>query len=395
MKFAVISHVLPPASSGQSVVLSRLLRELPPDEYCLLSRQVPTAGAQSPDVMSPLPAVTARLPAPPTMAPALAGPARVAHLLRQARSTVRAVRAHGSEAIVACSGELYDIPASYLASRWLGLPFYAYLFDDYVLQWTSRGKRLFARAAEAAAIRGAAGVVVPNEFLADVYRRRHGVAPTIVRNPFDPAHAAEPSPRPPQRATDGLQVVFTGSVYHAHFDEFRRLAAALAELPGAHLHVYTAQDPEVFRRERIVGPVTVHPQVTPGDAAAIQRGADVLFLPLGFSSPIPEVVRTAAPGKLGDYLRAGTVVLAHAPPDSFVAHWFRRRGCGLLVDRPDAAALTAALRRLREEPGLRDDLAGAARGCAEEFSVEAARGALFDLLRRGGHGARRPTHGVG
>jgi glycosyltransferase involved in cell wall biosynthesis len=286
---------------------------------------------------------------------------------------------------VACSGELYDIPASYQASRWLGLPFHAYLFDDYVHQWTEPGKRRFARAAEWFVMRGAAGVIVPNEFLADEYRRRHGVEPTIVRNPYDPIHDDIPQDEgegaaPEAGPSEALRIVFTGSIYHAHFEEFRRLSQALESIPGARLHVYTAQDPQVFRDGGIDGALTVHPQVSPAEAAAIQRGADVLYLPLGFSSSIPEVMRTSAPGKLGDYLRAGRAVLAHVPADSFVAHWFRSKRCGLLVDRPDAAALRAALLRLRDEAGLRAELAAAARDCAREFSVEASRRAFLGLL---------------
>ena len=39
MKFALISQVLPPSWSGQAIVLYRLLQNLRPDDYCLLSRQ--------------------------------------------------------------------------------------------------------------------------------------------------------------------------------------------------------------------------------------------------------------------------------------------------------------------------------------------------------------------
>src|SRR5438876_3098441 len=38
MKLVVLSHSLPPSPSGQAVVLYRLLKDLNPNEYCLLSR---------------------------------------------------------------------------------------------------------------------------------------------------------------------------------------------------------------------------------------------------------------------------------------------------------------------------------------------------------------------
>src|SRR5947209_47570 len=36
-KFTLVSHVLPPSPSGQAIVLYRLLRDLDPANYCLIS----------------------------------------------------------------------------------------------------------------------------------------------------------------------------------------------------------------------------------------------------------------------------------------------------------------------------------------------------------------------
>jgi hypothetical protein len=48
--------------------------------------------------------------------------------------------------------------------------------------------------------------------------------------------------------------------------------------------------------------VVRHPHIPQSRVAAILRQADVLFLPLAFRSPIQEVIRTSAPGKMGEYL---------------------------------------------------------------------------------------------
>src|SRR5438876_12321258 len=37
LKFALLSHVLPPSPSGQAIVLSRILRGIDPAQYCLIS----------------------------------------------------------------------------------------------------------------------------------------------------------------------------------------------------------------------------------------------------------------------------------------------------------------------------------------------------------------------
>ena len=37
-RFAVLSHILPPSPSGQAVALGRILRDLRPEYYCLISK---------------------------------------------------------------------------------------------------------------------------------------------------------------------------------------------------------------------------------------------------------------------------------------------------------------------------------------------------------------------
>ena len=39
VKFALISPILPPSSSGQAMVIYQLLRHLDPSTYCLISQQ--------------------------------------------------------------------------------------------------------------------------------------------------------------------------------------------------------------------------------------------------------------------------------------------------------------------------------------------------------------------
>src|SRR5436190_4744349 len=62
MKFALVSHVLPPTWSGQSVVLYRLLKDLNPDLYCLISWADYSSDSSEGAHMPRLPARYWRLP---------------------------------------------------------------------------------------------------------------------------------------------------------------------------------------------------------------------------------------------------------------------------------------------------------------------------------------------
>src|SRR5439155_16530435 len=140
---------------------------------------------------------------------------------------------------------------------------------------------------------------------------------------------------------------------------------------------YTSCPPAALDAQGIRGPVVVNGHVPVEEALRLQQSADVLFLPLAFQSPYPQIIRTSAPGKLGEYLASGRPILAHAPADSFVSWYLREHGCGLVVDREDPDALAAAIARLDAEEGLRRELAARAlERVRADFALAAARRAV-------------------
>lgn len=379
-KTAIVSHVLPPSPSGQAVVLHRLLDGMSPDRYCLISRERYGDAAGAGDASARLPGryhhlkppsrpVAARRPDLFSLrltADALAGVAA------RARQICRIVREERCGLIVGCTGDLLDLPAACLAGRWAGIPFAPWLFDDYVHQWTGPMRRV-ARRMEPAVLRRSRGAIAPNEFLQAEYARRHGAAAVLVRNPC---------PMPDLDALDrggavfgngGVHIVYAGAVYRAHYDAFRNLVAALRLIgrADARLHIFTAQSEPQLADAGICGPEVVrHPHVPQDEVPRVLRGATLLFLPLAFDSPIPEVVRTSAPGKTGEYLAAGRPILVHAPADSFLSWYFRANGCGAVADRGEPARLASAIADLLADGELRARLSREARRVAErDFDV--------------------------
>jgi glycosyltransferase involved in cell wall biosynthesis len=100
-----------------------------------------------------------------------------------------------------------------------------------------------------------------------------------------------------------------------------------------------------------------------------------------FDSDVPEIVRTSAPGKLGDHLASGRPILALVPSDSFLARYLREHECGLVVDRDDPEVLAIALKRLLQEPGLAERLArNALERARSEFAPEVAAARFLSVL---------------
>jgi glycosyltransferase involved in cell wall biosynthesis len=307
-------------------------------------------------------------------------------VLRRATEIVRHLRKNPVGMVVGCSGNPFDLPASYLAARWLRRPFVAYLFDDPVYQWQPGIYRGFARFWERVWGRGAKLLIVPNEFAANDIRRRLPQADIrIVRNPVT-ADAFVAYSRSAgcsdQTADRPVRLLYTGSVYSAQASAFRNLISALEVLGGRfQLDVYTAQSMAELIAAGLVGSnVQYHPQVSQSAALELQRSADILFLPLAFDAPIPEVIRSSAPAKLAEYLAAGRPILVHAPADSFVSEFFQRTGAGVVVDCPNPALLTEALRNITSDAALRDRLVANARRVAPEFHVDKACAAFWSAL---------------
>jgi glycosyltransferase involved in cell wall biosynthesis len=396
---AIVSHVLPPSPSGQAVVLGRLLSGFARDSYCLLSREDysrplawhPREGELLPrldatyyhladlrhlhTLLRPLPFRLRQ------------GAGTTLQLLHRAQCILRLLKRERCGALLAASGDLIDLPASHLASRLAGIPLCAYLFDDYVGQWPLAGHRAFARRAEAALMRTAAAVVVPNAALAELIRQRTGRNPAIVPNPASEVGPAAPCG--PRLAGRAKRIVYTGAIYGAQLDAFANLGAALARLgrPEISLHAYTWQDPEKLRRLLPALDITFHPHVTGKDLVAALEGADLLFLGLAFDSEIPDAIRTASPAKMSDYLASGRPILAHVPAASFVADYFRHHQCGWLVDRLDPAALASAISGLLDDRLLAAETTRRAAEChVADFLLAAARQRLAAVLEsvRGG-----------
>jgi glycosyltransferase involved in cell wall biosynthesis len=389
MKFALVSEVLPPSWSGQAVLIRRLLDGIEPTNYCLLTSD---QGRYRGEHTGRLPGVHHRLPRLPgaywsrsnkwlfgvsALINALVG------IVLRARQIRRVVGREKCRSIVAFTGDFHDLPASYLASRSLRLPLYVYMCDYYAYREPYEpARRRLSPYLEPLVLRRAVGVICGNETLADALRVRYGVQPTVIHHPADLSlyrDGARPQSVP---ATRELRIVYTGTVYDAQLDAVQDLLEALDRLGrGATLHVFGGQPEEELRARGLRGRLVVHPHEASDAIAAAQQAADILFLPLAFRSLYPEVVRTSAPMKLGEYLAAGGPILVHAPAGSFVSEYCRRHDCARVVDQADVGRLAEAIEELASDESLRARLIRNARERARrDFSTDVARERFSELL---------------
>jgi glycosyltransferase involved in cell wall biosynthesis len=399
-RLAVLSHYLPPNDSGQALMLHRLFCAVSPEDYCLLS--FPPLGGFDHDRQCFLPSLPAkhyelphafqlRLRSKLGTRPArevanffleaIQGSTRIINVLKQERC----------ESLMAFSGGGTDLLSAYIASRKSCLPLLVYAVDYWRYQFHHPFYlshlpmyRHVAKYIEPIIIKGAEEVIVLNELLQDEYRRRYGARPVVIRNPCDPIAMHGHTDNVWPETIGEIKIVFTGQIYDAHFDAFRNLISAMDQLDNvkAVLHLYTSQNPAVLENVGILGPVVIHGHVPPPQVYEVQRRADILFLPLAFDSPYPEIVRTSAPTKMGEYLASGRPILVHAPANTFLTRYFTQYGCGVVVDHGEPEALAEAIRRICESELLRERLCARARARAiADFRLESAQAALLNLLQ--------------
>jgi glycosyltransferase involved in cell wall biosynthesis len=247
-------------------------------------------------------------------------------------------------------------------------------------------------------MKGAAGVIAPNEFMAGEIQRRYGVGATVIHNPCDLSQyefgaADRETDGPEDAAGGGGRIVYTGAVSMAsHADAFVRLLAAVESLgrPEVKLHLYSAQPASLLERHGIRGPLVHHAHHAASAMPDVQRRADVLFLPLALDSPYPVLIDTSCPSKMGEYMASGSPILAHVPATSFVAWYLKKYECGVVVDERDPAKLAEAVERLLADGALRREISRRARERAvDDFSVEIARATFTKLMGLDAHAPAR------
>jgi glycosyltransferase involved in cell wall biosynthesis len=387
MRFAVLSHILPPSATGQPVMLGRLLSGVAPDRYVLIG----LAGFHCPEVGV---TTTRALPAPRRLLPRewrLRGAGRLGvpqwdwrfRLRQRARRLARLIEQERPDTLVACSGELMNIPAAVLAAERTGVRLVAYYFDDYPFQWLTDAERNFGASWEKRLIAAGGTIVVPNELLRDEVERRGSTRTALVRNPLPDDPGSDPPLTWPASST-GFTIAFAGAIYHAHADAFTNLLAAMerASSLDTRLRILTAQpEADLAALGLLGGRVERHGHVPEAQVLRALREADLLFLPLAFHSAIPEVIRTSSPGKLAEYLASGRPVLVHAPADSFPAWYARRNACAFVADRLEPEALAGVLREIAADPARTREVASRALTCARrDFAPDQSRRALLAAL---------------
>ena len=390
-KTVLFSHALPPSHSGQSLVIWHLLKNADPGLFVLVTQANYFQYRHQGQSLRPLPFLTFSLNPDYQVTRALT---RLACFFRSARLLDFILRFKSSQIkkilerekpqrVIACTGDVFDPPSVYRAAHELGIPLILYAFDCYASQWADPLLHTFAEKNEREIFRYASGAIVPNEFLCSYYLKKYGSLAVVIHNPVDLEAYKNKNVKNAGITVKEHSIVYTGAVYEAHFDAVRNLLSAIPKtgIPDLKLDLFCPQSGSYLKKNGITGPVELHKYLQNDQMPAVQQSAGILFLPLAFNSPYPDIIKTSAPGKIGEYLASGRPILVHAPADSFVAWYFRKYSCGYVVDEDDPEVLAGAVNRLLKDEQLQQQLAqNAYTRAKEDFDISPAQKKFFDSL---------------
>lgn len=266
------------------------------------------------------------------------------------RAGIRIVRQRSIQCIMGISDIGPALISTYFISRCTGIPYVLYFFDIYLGNNLRPINDLLAKIFEPLLIRNASLVILTNEGAERFYRRRYGDAfkSAVVHNSIFPDDYE--GKRTTYAPNQPYSVLFAGHVYWAQERSLMNLMQAIEGLRdlGVQPNLYV---PDLSTAsDALRNYAASHPHVGLKSAAqwempGIQSKATILFLPLSWHTS-PQIVATATPGKLADYLASGRPILIHAPPYAYVSEYAKKSGFALVIDEENISKLQDAVKKL-------------------------------------------------
>ncbi|NLT05431.1 MAG: glycosyltransferase family 4 protein [Solirubrobacterales bacterium] len=361
-RLLLVQSTVPPYPGGTNTVIERLLRDLPGWEADAVTDRAMRRHQRG--AAAPFAARAHVLKLPPWRAIA-----PLAHALNAALAVVAGARAalfarrRGAGAILTTFDGGFSQIAATVAARLTGLPLVVFVFDLWEENAYSGVERATARLLESRILCKAAAVVVFCEAAAEHYRVKHGISADVLQIPLARDSTPDPDPPRPLGAAEEVEVFVAGALYWAQEDAVRRLAAAVHAAPELRLTVVGDRG-ELERRGLHAD--RVEERLAGGAFQERLERADTIALGLSLHSPHPDIVRTATPARLVDYMASGRPLLVHAPGDSHVARYARAEDFAEVVDADDVDEVTAGLRRLVADPARAAERGVRARALAAE-----------------------------
>jgi len=235
----------------------------------------------------------------------------------------------------------------FILSKKIKKPFAIYLFDLYLGNQLNFPYNIIARIVEPIIFKKAEHIIVTNDATKEYYVKKYGKEKkySVIYNCAFPEKYPEDAILEHNKK---INIVFTGNIYWPQESSLNNLLELVDKWNKYNLNIiiYCPSIPkklvEKYQNNKNII-FTSAPQL---EMTKIQSEADILFLPLSWNTSAPDIIKTASPCKLTDYLIAGRPMLIHAPGYSFIAKYAKENNFAEVVDREDQDMLKNAIEKL-------------------------------------------------
>ena len=380
-KILLMSHCVPPIVRGPSVIINRLFKHFPNDSYVILTSRFDKKIGLEVDEKLRLPCRYYY-----TNGETIVGGykndffGRLGKWFEVIPIAMKGAKVAGEEKcskVLVCPTHGNFLLAAWLIHKICRKPLYVYFFDLFSSDNDGRRFESFMRRlVERLVLRSTECAFVMSEKLKDYYQARYlTLNIKIIRHPVDraeyfPYHDNDNKRFNPK--VGPVKIVFAGMIYEYQIDAIQNLARAVNELDGVQFHIYTQRSKKYLEDMGVCGKNIFHSGYLSNDEIArVQKNADILFLPMTFSHEgiNCDIVKTASPSKIPEYLAAGIPILIHAPSYSYIAWYANKYEFGLVVDSQDIKVLKSAISELSKNFDLRKQLIANAKNLAKAHDI--------------------------
>lgn len=256
----------------------------------------------------------------------------------------------GAETIIEVSDYGPAMIGGYFTHKITKKPLVLFMFDLYKGNYLPFPGGILASIFEPKILKSASKIVVTNGGTKDFYVQRYGekVADKIVviyNSVFPEGYknneTATTKHEPP------YSLLFTGRIYWPQIESIKNVIRAVNELDDVIFNIYSPNPKNYLEQIGIKESPRVRISAAPpSEMPKIQGAADVLLLPLSWHTKSPQIIDTATPGKLTDYLIAGKPMLIHAPASTYLIKYAKENNFAAVVDTENIEKLKETISRL-------------------------------------------------
>lgn len=220
-----------------------------------------------------------------------------------------------------------NLLSTLILSKITKTPFTLYMFDLYYKNQLNFPYNIIAKVAEPIIFKNAKHIFVTNDTTQEYYVKKYKQAEkySIIYNSVFPEEYLNNIPTNQNINREKINIVFTGNIYWPQEASLNNLLNLIDKNNlNINITIYCPNPPINLLNKYKDSKSIKFTAAQQSEMPKIQSEADILFLPFSWNTPAPDIIKTASPGKLTDYLIAGKPILIHAPEYSFISNYAKK-----------------------------------------------------------------------